>query len=100
MVSVSAVISFLNETLYFVSNEPPLCLHASAQMLHGKPSKAKIKHAISSSNYPFLRAVWDSAKQSSSVVGLKRHGSLVDVVADGGLLWIKVSTIGEKRLLM
>jgi hypothetical protein len=31
---------------------------------------------------------------------LKRHGSLVDVVADGGLLWVKVSTISEKRLLM
>jgi Protein of unknown function (DUF1308) len=31
---------------------------------------------------------------------LKRHGSLVDVIADGGLLWVKISTISEKRLVM
>jgi hypothetical protein len=71
-----------------------------SKILHSKPNKAKIKHTVQSSNFSFLQAVWDSAKRSSGVVGLKRHGSLVDVIADGGLLWIKVSTIGEKRLLM
>jgi hypothetical protein len=49
---------------------------------------------------PFLEAIWDTAKNSSAVIGLRRHGSLVDVYAEGGLKWIKVSTIPEKRLLM
>jgi hypothetical protein len=49
---------------------------------------------------PFLEAIWDTAKNSSAVTGLRRHGSLVDIYAEGGLKWIKVSTVPEKRLLM
>ena len=59
----------------------------------------RVQHALRSSNLPFLEAVWAAAKRSKNVVGLKRHGQLVDVVADGGATWIKVSTISESRLL-
>lgn len=59
-----------------------------------------IYHAVKSSNLPFLEAVWTAAKQSRDVVELKRTGQLVDVVTNGGLRWIKVSTITESRLLM
>jgi hypothetical protein len=62
-------------------------------------SPEKTFHSVKSSNLVFLQAVWDAAKRSSGVVSLKRHSSIVDVVAEGGLQWIKVSLISEKRLL-
>jgi hypothetical protein len=47
-----------------------------------------------------MQAVWDAAKKATDVVGLKRHSSAVDVVAEGGLLWIKVYNLTETRLLI
>jgi hypothetical protein len=57
------------------------------------------QHTLKSSNLPFLEAVWEAAKRSSDVVSLKRRGQVTDVIAEGGLLWIKVFNITEKRLL-
>lgn len=61
---------------------------------------ASFLHTIKSSNLPFMQAVWDAAKRATDVVGLKRHSSAVDVVAEGGLRWIKVYNLTEKRLLI
>ena len=58
------------------------------------------RHAIKSSNLPFMQAVWDAAKGARDVVRLKRHSTAVDVVAEGGCLWIKVSNLSERRLLL
>ena len=84
-------------------------------------------HILQSTNLTFYEAVWDVAKRSRAVIALERRISrnprsdagsssletkskrdlksaqkktiLVDVVADDGLEWIKVSTITSHRLL-
>lgn len=63
------------------------------------PALEAAQHALKSSNLPFLEAVWEAAKRSSDVVSLKRHGQAIDAVAEGGLLWIKVFNMTERRLL-
>jgi hypothetical protein len=60
----------------------------------------RVQQLLTTSNLPFLEAIWDMAKKSSAIMGLRKHGSKVDIYAEGGLKWIKVSTISEKRLLM
>ncbi|CAL5870719.1 uncharacterized protein PFLUO_LOCUS4959 [Penicillium psychrofluorescens] len=83
----------------------------------------RLFHALRSSNLPFHQAVWSIAK--SSCTGLlalgkrfywevqkpgdlkgekqpnkdKRKSVFVDIVADDGEEWVKVSTISESRLL-
>lgn len=80
----------------------------------------RTKHTLRSSNLPFYIAVWDAAKSSAGLVtfskrffwalpplGSKGKGAtepnkasvLVDIVAQGGLEWVKVSTTTETRLL-
>ena len=76
-------------------------------------------HTLRSSNLPFHSAVWDAAKSSTGLVTFnkrfywaqpptrssKRNGQskkecvLVDIVTQGGLEWVKVSTVTETRLL-
>ena len=58
------------------------------------------RHAIKSSNLPFMQAVWDAAKGARDIVRLKRHSTTIDVVAEGGAEWIKVSNLTERRLLL
>ncbi|KAI1107969.1 hypothetical protein F4804DRAFT_5701 [Jackrogersella minutella] len=89
----------------------------------------RAEHRVQSSNLPFLEPVWDTAKRSRDIVRLRcavsngpfekqilapgtrivrtqgesqpfRSGSFViDVIADGGLSWYKVSSMTNKRLL-
>jgi hypothetical protein len=80
---------------------------------------------LRSSNFPFYAAVWDTAKGCEGVVALekkfhwnphpnsdgsdpikseanpraKKTNALVDVVAQDGSEWIKISTVTEKRIL-
>ncbi|KAI4258615.1 MAG: hypothetical protein LQ352_001150 [Teloschistes flavicans] len=83
------------------------------------PESEKVLHTLRSSNLPFYAAVWDAAKTTSSLVAFtkrfywdtpptrstkrdqvrKQHCALVDVIAQDGKQWIKVSTITETRLL-
>ncbi|KAK4977310.1 hypothetical protein LTR66_010776 [Elasticomyces elasticus] len=83
----------------------------------GHLPQAKVQHAATSSNLPFLEAVWDATKCAQNVVAMmkifywdkqernsarnqhKGPHTTVDIVADGGLEWIKVSTITNTRLL-
>lgn len=63
------------------------------------PSSEKAFHSAKSSNMPFLQAVWDAAKLCTGVVSLRRHNQSIDIAAQGGLQWIKLSLVSEKRLL-
>jgi hypothetical protein len=88
--------------------------------------RSRALHILQSTNLTFYEAVWDAAKRSRAVIALERRISrnprsdagssvetkskrdlklaqkktiLVDVVADDGLEWTKVSTITSHRLL-
>ncbi|KAL9013945.1 MAG: hypothetical protein Q9173_001382 [Seirophora scorigena] len=83
------------------------------------PDSEQTVHTLRSSNLPFHEAVWDTAKASTGLVaftkrfywdtppsrnskrsqGSKGRCALVDVVAQDGQQWIKVSTVTESRLL-
>ncbi|KAL8933533.1 MAG: hypothetical protein Q9211_005734 [Gyalolechia sp. 1 TL-2023] len=76
-------------------------------------------HTLRSSNLPFHRAIWDAAKTTTGLIAFtkrfywdipptrsikrtgqaKRRYALVDIVAQDGQRWIKVSTVTETRLL-
>jgi Protein of unknown function (DUF1308) len=82
-------------------------------------------HTLRSSNFPFYAAVWSVAKSCTGIVALgkrfywdsprspsrgdgsnseagppyRRYSALVDIVAQDGLQWIKVSTSTERRVL-
>ena len=80
------------------------------------PEADKTVHTLKSSNLPFYAAIWDAAKGSRGLVALhkrfywdhtrsrntkrepQRRSALVDVVAEDGQAWIKVSTMSEQRL--
>ncbi|KAK6954038.1 hypothetical protein Daesc_004000 [Daldinia eschscholtzii] len=94
-----------------------------------KSSDPLASHRAQSTNLPFLEPVWDTAKRSRDVVRLRcavstgpfkkpilapgtrivrtqgesqpfRSGSfIIDVIADGGHSWYKVSSMTNKRLL-
>jgi hypothetical protein len=90
-----------------------------SQLSSADPTAERTIHTLRSSNLPFYTAVWDAAKGSASIVsfnkrfywdtpptriskkscGPKKHCALVDIVAQSGEEWIKVSTITETRLL-
>jgi hypothetical protein len=87
--------------------------------------EAKQTHSLTSSNLPFYEAVWLAAKRCNGVRALgrrlywendgmsqarvsepprkqnKKHlnSAVVDIVADNGLEWIKISIVSAKRLL-
>ncbi|KAL8949841.1 MAG: hypothetical protein Q9222_004081 [Ikaeria aurantiellina] len=83
------------------------------------PEADRTIHTLRSSNLPFYSAVWDTAKGCSSLVAFtkrfywdvrptrstkrsqlpKKNCALVDIVAQDGQQWIKVSTVTETRLL-
>jgi len=85
-------------------------------------SEVKLRQYVVSSNVLYYEALWNAAKRSSGILafrkyyncksapknkGLRPKGSrnknkdtaLVDIVAENGMEWIRVSTISEKRLL-
>ncbi|KAL8643799.1 MAG: hypothetical protein Q9226_008115, partial [Calogaya cf. arnoldii] len=83
------------------------------------PEADRTVHTLRSSNLPFYTAVWDAAKTTSGLVAFtkrfywdtpptrsakrsrtpKQKCALVDIVAQDGQQWIKVSTVTETRLL-
>ncbi|KAL8940503.1 MAG: hypothetical protein Q9216_002790 [Gyalolechia sp. 2 TL-2023] len=83
------------------------------------PESDRTVHTLRSSNLPFHRAVWDAAKTTTGLIAFtkrfywdtpptrstkrtgqaKRRCALVDIVAQDGQQWIKVSTVTETRLL-
>jgi hypothetical protein len=92
-------------------------------------SPEKISNYIVSSNLTYHEALWDSAKRSSGLLGFRKYffwnrhdgppgkrttkglslakgglakgktAALVDIVAEEGRTWLRVSTVSEKRLL-
>lgn len=89
------------------------------QLSRADPTAERTVHTLRSSNLQFYTAVWDAAKASTGLVTFnkrfywatpptrssKRAGrprkqcALVDIVSQGGLEWVKVSTVTETRLL-
>lgn len=83
------------------------------------PTPERSAHALRSSNLRFYSAVWDATKDIKGLVTFnkrfywdtppsrdqkregrpQKRGALVDIVAQDGEQWIKVSTVTEKRLL-
>ena len=77
----------------------------------------KTIHTLRSSNLPFYAATWEAAKASRGLVAFhkrfyvddhhtrdskkaaRKRSTLVDIVAEDGEEWIKVSTITEDRLI-
>lgn len=59
-----------------------------------------MQQLVNASNLTYWEALWNAAKGLKQVVVLRRHGSPIDIIAENGLTWIKVSTVTEKRLLM
>jgi hypothetical protein len=81
----------------------------------------KTRHSIVSSNFPHIAALWSAAKRAKGLqafrtwfywdtgykkkqpqeqkAGKGKTRAIVDIVADEGKEWIRVSTVSEKRLL-
>lgn len=87
------------------------------------PDNEKVAHTISSSNFPFYSAVWNTAKGCKGITALRKRffwstgqtfikskrGDLssqsniksveVDIVASDDLEWVKVNTITARRMI-
>ena len=86
-------------------------------------SEKKTQQYIASSNLPYFEALWDAAKRSTGLIHFRKYywwmkkspgntqnnrkeaaqgktSAIVDVVADEGREWVRVSTMPEKRLLI
>ncbi|MCJ1431296.1 hypothetical protein MMC27_000647 [Xylographa pallens] len=95
-------------------------LKSLEKLAQADPTEERTIHTLRSSNLPFYSAVWTAAKSCKGLVlfnkrfywdtpagrpingGLKprrKRSALVDIVAEDGEVWIKVSTITESRLL-
>ncbi|KAL8737992.1 MAG: hypothetical protein Q9181_001174 [Wetmoreana brouardii] len=94
-------------------------LKSLEKLRRANPESERTIHTLRSSNLPFCTAVWDAAKTTSGLVTFtkrfywdspptrsskraqvrKQRCALVDVVAQNGQQWIKVSTVTETRLL-
>ena len=88
----------------------------SQEAIDAQEAGLRAVHALKSSNLPFYEAIWTIAKNTcTGLVAFgkrfyweekagnknldKRKSVLVDIVADDGEEWVKVSTISETRLL-
>ena len=100
-------------------NAPKISLLIHLQLSSADPTAERTVHTLRSSNLQFYTAVWDAAKASTGLVTFnkrfywatpptrsskragrpKKQCALVDIVTQGGLEWVKVSTVTETRLL-
>ena len=87
------------------------------QLATADPDAEKTIHTLKSSNLPFYSAIWEAAKASKGLVtfhkrfywdsaptrdskrSAQKRCALVDVVAEDGEEWIKVSTTSIQRLM-
>ncbi|TID18762.1 hypothetical protein E6O75_ATG05883 [Venturia nashicola] len=60
----------------------------------------RVHQLVTASNLTYWEALWSTAKQQKCIQLLRRHASPIDIVADSGLTWTKVSTITERRLVL
>ncbi|MCJ1403716.1 hypothetical protein MMC11_006939 [Xylographa trunciseda] len=95
-------------------------LKSLEKLAQADPNAERTIHTLRSSNLPFYNAVWTAAKSCRGLVLFnkrfywdtpagrpvnggpkprRKRSALVDIVAEDGELWIKVSTITESRLL-
>lgn len=72
-------------------------------MKKSKMEPKRVQQLLHSSNFPFLEAIWTTAKSCTEVTALRSHGgrgNVIDIVCSNGQRWVKVSTMPERRLLM
>ncbi|KAA6408601.1 MAG: hypothetical protein FRX48_07683 [Lasallia pustulata] len=94
-------------------------LKSLEKLSNADPTADRTIHTLRSSNLPFYTAVWTAAKSCTGLVTFnkrfywdaqpardakrgakpKRRSALVDIVAQDGAEWVKVSTVTETRLL-
>ncbi|KAF2429804.1 hypothetical protein EJ08DRAFT_268477 [Tothia fuscella] len=66
-----------------------------------KMDPKRVQQLVGTSNFSFVEAIWNIAKSRSAISVIHSPSyPAVDIVAQNGLQWIKVSTMAEKRLLM
>jgi len=96
-----------------------------SQLAAANPTLPKTIHGLRTSNLPYFEAVWSTAKTCTSLTALNKrfywlpgsdptyvnvhvappgprdraYSTLVDIVAQDGLEWVKVSSITEKRII-
>ncbi|KAL3472988.1 hypothetical protein BJX99DRAFT_204204 [Aspergillus californicus] len=116
------------EEAVFVTNaarerdgDPSQNAGTGTEVIEAEDAELRVVHALKSSNLPFYEAVWTiakrtctglvafgkrfywetdvSAKNTANKNKDKRKSVFVDIVADDGEEWVKVSTISETRLL-
>lgn len=89
------------------------------------PSLPKTIHGLRTTNLSFFEAVWSTAKTCTDLIALNKrfywlpgrhptlvngqvappgprdrtYSTVVDIVAQGGLEWVKVSSVTEKRII-
>ena len=92
-------------------------LKSLQKLSEGDQNAEKTIHTLKSSNFPFYAAIWETAKGFRALVqfhkrfywdakptrdskkAAERRFALVDIIAQDGAEWIKVSTVTEHRLL-
>jgi hypothetical protein len=89
--------------------------HRTLQRLVDQNDPHATQHVVNSSNLPFLEAVWNTLKANRGLQAMqkrfywqdksekrpnkKKNSALVDIVAEDGLHWLKVSLLTNNRLL-
>jgi hypothetical protein len=115
----------MSESVLIAILQPYLSANTPQQLAVADPNDPKTSHGLRSSNLSFYAAVWSVAKTCSNLTALHKrfywlpgrhaafvngrvattgprhrtYSAMVDIVARGGLQWIKVSSITEKRIL-
>ncbi|KAI9683952.1 MAG: hypothetical protein M1829_004287 [Trizodia sp. TS-e1964] len=102
-------------------------LKSLGKLASADPTAERTIHTLRSSNLPFFAAIWSTAKSCTGLVSFntrfywdsqqpkpssdaaaegakqagksKQRSAIVDIVAQNGLQWVKVSTVSESRLL-
>ena len=89
-------------------------MKALERLANVDPGQEDTFHSLRSTNLPFLRTIWSTARRSSGVSsfskrvfpettksndGAKKKGVLVDLIVQEGEEWIKVSTVTERSML-
>ncbi|KAF2658838.1 hypothetical protein K491DRAFT_766367 [Lophiostoma macrostomum CBS 122681] len=96
------------------------------KIVHANLTEEKARHFVVSSNLSYYEALWDAAKRSTGLISFRKYyfanredgrrppkglsfgkgsgtkgkgAALVDIVAQDGFEWVRVSTISEKRLI-
>jgi hypothetical protein len=69
------------------------------ERLESVDSREVLAIASQCRNVVFFDAIWRIAQRYHGVIGIRTRSSHVDVEAEGGALWIKVSALTQRRII-